>query len=1063
MSPMQKLRLPLLFCGAAILCAAAYNPSIFSSLQWRSIGPQRGGRSITSAGSSSRPFEYYFGAVGGGVWKTMDGGLTWRPITDGQLKSSSVGAVAVSESNPDVIYLGMGETELRGNIMQGDGVYKSADAGKTWTHIGLADTQAISRIRVHPTNPDIVYVAAFGHPYGKNEERGVFRSKDGGKTWQKVLYKSDHAGVVDLCMDPHNPQVLFAAIWDANRTSWSLTSGGPDSGLYKTTDGGDHWTEITRNPGLPKGIIGKIGVAVSGGDSNRIYAIVENENGGVFSSDDAGATWKQVSEDRRLRQRAFYYSRIYADPKVKDTLYVLNTGFYKSTDGGKTYRTIRTPHGDNHDLWIDPNNPLRMINSNDGGGNVSVNGGQSWTGQEFPTAQLYHVAVTKDIPYHVCGAQQDNSTICVSSAQSFGRGGGGGGRGGTPAYAVGGGESGYIAPSPSNANIFYAGSQGALLTRFDRRTGYSKDVQVYPLFFSGESAGSLPERWQWTFPIVFSPLNPDIIYTSSQHLWKTIDEGHSWQKISPDLTRNDSSTLGDSGGPITHDQNGPEIYGTIFTIAPSRKEADTIWTGSDDGVAYITRDAGKNWTQITPQGMPHFARISLIEASPHAAGKAYLAAKNYQLDDRKPYIYKTTDYGKTWTKIVKGIPDNDYVHAVREDPVRPGLLFAGTEHGIYVSFDDGSEWQSISLNLPDTQVPDLLIEGKDLVIATHGRSFYVLDDITPLRQLTSTLVTEDVHLFQPPVAERNVGPARIDYYLSKAADKVTIDILDANGHVVRTFTGSAEEDRARSGGGRGGRGGATAEADSGDAGDDGGGGGFGRGAVQPVPRKEGINHFMWDLRYSGPKTFNGMIFWGAQTNGPMAVPGAYQVRLTANGKTLTEKFELRKDPRLDSVTIADLTEQFNLAMQARDMTTQANEMVILVRELKKQMGDRLKKNQDAPLKTAMDGFREKLTAVEEDVYQVRNRSGQDPLNFPIKLNNKIAALGSSIERGDGKPTAGAYDVLKVLQAQLATQKSRLDGALHADLPVVNKLLVERKLDALTPVTTETKVSTETSQ
>ncbi|MBZ5621145.1 MAG: glycosyl hydrolase [Acidobacteriia bacterium] len=1078
---MRKLRLTLLISTAAGLCAAAaYDPSIFSALQWRSVGPLRGGRSITSTGSPSRPNEYYFGATGGGLWKTTDGGLTWRPITDGQLHSSSVGAVAVSESNPDVVYVGMGETELRGNIMQGDGVYKSIDAGKTWKHVGLADTQAISRIRIHPTNPDLVYVSALGHPYGKNAERGVFRSKDGGATWEKVLFRNDHAGAVDLSMDPHNPQVLFAAIWDANRTPWGLTSGGPSSGLFKTTDGGDHWTEITRNPGLPQepkpgvapagdasGIIGKIGVAVSGADSNRVYAIVENENGGVFFSDDAGATWKKISEDRNLRQRAFYYSRIYADPKAKDTVFVLNTGFYKSTDGGKTYRQLRPPHGDNHDLWIDPNNPQRMINSNDGGGNVSINGGQTWTGQQYATAQLYHVAVTKDIPYHVCGAQQDSSTICVPSAAAGGRGGGGGGRGAAISYSVGGGESGYIAPHPTNPNLFYAGSQGALLTRFDRRTSYTRDIQVYPLFFSGESAGSLPERWQWTFPIVFSPANPDVLYTSSQHLWKTTDDGHSWQKISPDLTRNDAKTLGDSGGPITHDQNGPEIYGTIFTIAPSRKEADTIWTGSDDGLVYLTRDGGKTWNRITPPGMPDFGRVSLIDASPNNPAAAYVAVKNYQNDDRRPYIFKTADYGSTWTKIVNGIPDNDFVHAVREDPGRPGLLFAGTEHGIYVSFDDGAQWQSISLNLPDTQVSDLVIEGKDLVMATHGRSFYILDDITPLRQLTPTLLTEDLHLFHPPAAERNLGAARIDYYLKQPADKITIDILDAKGQVVRSFTGSAEDDRAAGGrGGRGGRGGATAEGDAGApaaeggdeaAGTGGGGGGFGRGGgVAPVPRKAGLNHYQWDQRYPGAKSFAGMIYWSGSTQGPVAVPGTYQVRLTANGKTLTDRFELEKDPRLDNVTIADLAEQFTLAMQVRDKTSEANEMVIEVRELKKQMDDRLKKNQDAALKTVLDSFRAKLTAVEEEVYQVRNRSGQDPLNFPIKLNNKLAALDASIGRGDGKPTAGSYEVFKVLSDLLAVQKARLDAALQTDLPAVDKLLTDRRLDPLIVTTTETK-------
>jgi photosystem II stability/assembly factor-like uncharacterized protein len=945
----------------------------------------------------------------------------------------------------------MGETELRGNIMQGDGVYKSTDAGKTWKPVGLADTQAISRIRVHPGNPDIVYVSALGHPYGKNAERGVFRSKNGGATWEKVLYRNDRAGAVDLCMDPHNPQVLFAAIWDAYRTPWSLSSGGADSGLYKSTDGGDHWTEITRNAGLPKGVIGKIGVTVSGADGNRVYAIVESESGGVFVSDDAGATWKLVSEDRRLRQRAFYYSRIYADPKAKETVYVLNTGMYRSTDGGKTYRTVRTPHGDNHDLWIDPANAQRMIESNDGGANVSMNAGESWTGQQYATAQLYHVAVTRDIPYHVCGAQQDNSTVCVSS-ESAGRGG----RGGGAMYSVGGGESGYIAPHPTNPNIFYAGSQGALLTRFDRRTNYTRDIQVYPMFFSGESAGSLKERWQWTFPIVFSPLDANVLYTSSQHLWRTTDDGHSWLAISPDLTRGDPKTLGDSGGPITHDQNGPEIYGTIFTIAPSRKEKDTIWTGSDDGVVYITRDAGKHWSKITPPGMPDFGRVSLIDASPHDAGTAYVAVKNYQNDDKRPYIFITNDYGKTWRKTVNGIPDYDFVHAVREDPGRKGLLFAGTEHGIYASFDDGGQWQSMALNLPDTQVPDLLIEGTDLVIATHGRSFYMLDDITPLRQLTPQLVTENLHLFHPPAAVRNVGQARIDYFLKQAADKLQIDILDSKGQVVRTYTGSAEDDKRGGRGGRGGPADATADAAAPEEDDGGGGGRFGGGAP-PVPRKAGLNHFAWDLRYPGAKGFQGMIFWGARGGvGPAAVPGPYQVRLSVNGQVLTEKFNVEKDPRIDSVTIADLTEQFKLALQIRDRTTEANEMVITIRELKRQMDARLKEKDDAALKASLDKFRDALTAVEEEVYQVRNRSGQDPLNFPIKLNNKLAALERVVETGDGKPIAGSYTVFKELSDLLAAQKGKLDAALKTDLPAVNKMLGDKGLKALEVTVIETK-------
>ena len=894
-----------------------YDSSVFNALRWRSIGPNRGGRSITCVGSSSRPFEYYFGAVGGGLWKTGDGGLTWKPVTDGQLKSSSVGAVAVSESNPDVVFIGMGETQLRGNVMQGDGVYKTTDAGKTWVNVGLVGTQAISRIRVHPANPDLVYVCALGHPYGPNDERGVFRSKDGGKTWQKVLFRSNHSGAVDLSFDPQNPQVMFAAIWDAYRTPWSLSSGGPESGLFKSTNGGDTWAEITRNAGMPRGVIGKIGVSVSGADGKRIYAIIEAEDGGVFVSDDTGTTWKRISEDRRLRQRAFYYTRLYADPKARDTLYVLNTGFYKSTDGGKTYKTIRVPHGDNHDLWIASNDPQRMINSNDGGGNVSINGGETWTGQEYPTAQLYHVATTKDFPYHVCGAQQDNSTICVSSE------GGGRGRTSPVMYAVGGGESGYIAPHPKNPNLFYAGSQGALLTRFDRSTGHTRDIQVYPLFFSGMPASALKERWQWTFPIVFSPHDANVLYTSSQHLWKTTNDGLSWDRVSPDLTRADPKTLGDSGGPITKDQNGPEIYGTIFTIAPSRLEPNTIWTGSDDGLAYVTRDGGKKWEKITPPGLPEFSRISLIEASPHKPGTAYLAAKRYQLDDRAPYIFKTHDYGKSWTKITNGIRADDYVHAVREDSKRPGLLYAGAEHGIYVSFDDGANWQSLSLNLPDTQVPDIVVEENDLVIATHGRSFYILDDIGVLRQLTPEYANAGVHLFQPRTAIRSVSQTAIDYFLKKPADKINLEILDSKGQVIRTFTGSAEDEKRRT------------TPDEGES--------FGPPAVRPPGRKAGTNRFTWDLRYPGATVFDGMILWSARAeSGPAAPPGNYQVRLTADGQTQSQTFTIKRDPRLANVTDADLFEQFNLAIKVRDKTSEANEMVVLIRDIKSRSRNALK-------------------------------------------------------------------------------------------------------------------------
>ena len=1018
--------------NAAGTSAVPVDASLFSSLRWRNIGPNRGGRSIASTGVVGRPLEYYFGAVGGGLWKTTDGGTTWTPVTDGQIHSSSVGAVAVSESNPDFVYIGMGEACLRGNIMQGDGVYKSTDAGKTWTHMGLADTQIIARVRVHPTNPDLVYVAAFGHPAGPNDQRGIFRSKDGGKTWDRVLFRNDHTGAIDLAIDRNNPKVLYAALWEAYRVSWQMSSGGPGSGLFKSRDGGDTWTEITRNKGLPQGVDGRIGVSISGADSSRVYAIVENENGGVFSSDDAGATWIKVSEDRRLRQRAFYYTHIFADPKNRDTLYVLNTGFYKSSDGGKTYRTIRPQHGDNHDLWIDPNNPQRMINSNDGGANVSVNGGATWTDEDFPTAQLYHVATTKDFPYHVCGAQQDNSTICVQSQQTRARG--------NEMYSVGGGESGYIVPSPLNPNLFYAGSQGALITRYDRSNGQFRDIQPYPRFFSGEPSSALKERWQWTFPIVFSPLDPKTLYISSQHLWKTTDEGQSWVKISPDLTRADARTLGQSGGPITGDMNGPEVFATVFAIAPSRLERGTIWTGSDDGLIYVTRDEGKRWTKITPAGLPDLSRVSLIEASPHKPGTAYVAAKNYLQDDRAPYIFRTDDYGKTWTKIVNGIKAGDYVHAVREDIKRQGLLYAGTEHGIYISFDDGEHWQSLSLNLPDTQLSDIVVEEHDLVIATHGRSFYVLEDIDVLRQTTSEIARSAIHLYQPREAIRSVNQASIYYYLKEPADKVTIEILDASGMVIRTFTGTREEEKKAEA-----RRPDTPASEESD---------FGPGPPRTRLTNAGLTRFVWDLRYSGATVFPGMILWSANAGqGPVAAPGTYQVRLTVGDHVQTQKVAVKMDPRLIGVTEKDLQEQFDLAMKIRDKTSEANRAVVLIRDFRKQAKERVDKTKDSQIRAAVDALMKKLSDVEEEIYQVRNQSNQDPLNFPIKLNNRIAALRRSVETGDARPTNASYIVFKELSAELDVQLAKLKALVDGELVTLNKLLGEKSLE---PIRSEAK-------
>jgi len=1006
------------------------NAGPFGALHWRSLGPERGGRSLAVAGSTARPFEYYFGATGGGLWKSTDGGTTWKPVTDGQITSSSIGAVAVAPSNPDIVYIGTGEADIRGNVIQGDGAYKSTDAGKTWTKIGLAETQNISKIRVDPTNPDLVYVAAFGHHAAPNPDRGVFRSKDGGKTWEKVLYRDDKTGAIDIALDPNNPHVLYAALWEAFRNSHMMSSGGPGSGLFKSTDGGDHWTEISRNPGLPKGVLGKIGVSVSGADSNRVYAQVEAEDGGFFSSDDAGATWKLVTQDRNLRQRAFYYTHVFADPKNKDLVYELNVGFMKSTDAGKTWTQLRPPHGDNHDMWIDPANPARMIEANDGSANVSVNAGQTWTDQDVPTPQFYHVITTSDIPYHVCGAQQDNSTACVSSEPAGGGPGGGTGGADLVFYSVGGGESGYIANDPRNPDIFFAGSYGGLITRFDRKTGQLREVNPYPDNPMGYPSKDIAERFQWTFPIVYSPTDPSVLYVSSQHVWKTTNEGQSWTRISPDLTRHDPSTMQGSGGPITKDETGVETYAVVFALAPSPKDGNLIWAGSDDGYVQITRDGGKSWKNVTPKDMPDFARISIIEASPFRPGTAYVAANHYQHDDFKPYVYRTDDYGETWTKIVNGIGDRDFARVIREDPQRAKLLYLGTEHGIYVSFDDGANWQSLKQGLTDTPVHDIKVEARDLVIATHGRGFYVMDNISPLRQWGAQ-TTSNLYLFKPDDVLRGLDRSlAIDYSLKQPVQKVTVDFMDAQGKVIRTYTGTPADFEKKP---------AAAPVPE---------EGFRAPQEPKAPVSAGVHRLNWDIRYPGAVDFPGMIMWAASTRGPMAPPGTYQVRVTADGESQTQPFAIRREPHLlANVTDADLQKQFDLAMKVRNRTSDANEAVLLVRGIKPQIKDRQQKldSKEGPTAKALDDLEKSLSTVEGEIYQVKNQSGQDPLNFPIKLNNKIAALQGVIESADMPPTQQSEEVFDMLSTRLAAQLEILDNTVKTKLPQVNQLLKKQKL------------------
>ncbi len=1035
--------------------AAAVDSALLATHRWRNIGPDRGGRSIAVAGVRGQRNVAYFGATGGGLWKTTDGGENWQPVTDGKIRSASVGAVAVSETNPNLVFIGMGETCIRGNIMPGDGVYRSTDAGRTWTHVGFSESHGISKIRIHPTNPNIVFVAAFGKYSVPNEERGVFKSTDGGDTWRKVLYRDPRTAAIDISIDPSNPNVMYAALWEAYRKEYQMSSGGPGSGLFKSTDGGETWTEITRNQGLPSGVVGRIGVAVSGADGNRVYALVENEKGGLFRSSDAGATWTLVNENRAIRQRAFYYTHVFADTKNADVVYMQNTALFRSTNGGRTTRTLGGTHGDHHDLWIDPDDPAHIIDGNDGGGAVSTNTGGRWSAQDFPTEQFYHVITTKHIPYHVCGSQQDNSTICTPFNWNVGGGGfGGGGAGGgaaprTPtemtaggmavSYVAGGGEPGYMAPDPLDPDVFYAGTNnGRYLDKFNRRLGTSREVNPYPWFYSGEPSKEIKERWQWTFPIIFSQADPRTLYVSSQRLWRTRDGGRTWTAVSGDLTRHAAETQEKSGGPITGDMNGPEVYGTIFSVGPGKTDVNIIWTGSDDGLVHVTRNGGTTWTNVTPKEMPDFGRVSQIDASRFSPGTAYISARRPLLNDLSPHIFKTNDFGRTWTKIVNGIRADAYVHTVREDPTRRGLLYAGTQHGVYISYDDGATWQSLSLNLPDVPVADLIVEGNELVIGTHGRGFWVLDNIAPLRQYSPAVLAADAHIFTPPNGVRSGPTVAISYWLKSVPTNARLEILDSAGTVLRTYepdtikvdsmppnataADSARIDSVRT----------AANAARQVTG-------------TPMPRTAGLNTLAWDLRAQGVERFRGMILWGASTNGPVVPPGRYTVRLTADNRTVTAPVRVARNPWISDVTDADMQAQFAFSRRVRDRATEANRAVIEIRRVKSQLENRLQRSNDAALSSAGTTLRTNASAVEENVYQVRNQSGQDPLNFPIKVNNRLANLLSMAERGDGRPTNNMPEIFGILSRELGGYLTRLDEVWKSDLAAVNRELGRLRL------------------
>ncbi len=1041
---MKHFRLLLFLCLPLLLLAQ--QPDLLHDLRFRLVGPFRAGRVVAVSGVPSQPSVYYFGSVGGGVWKTSDSGASWANISDGFFKTASVGAIAVADSDPNVIYVGMGEACVRGNASNGDGVYKSSDGGKTWRNVGLQDSYHIGAVKVHPKNPDIVYVAALGHLWGPNDTRGVYRSTDGGATWKQVFTRGRDAGAVDLAFDPSNPRVLYAGFWQVRRNPYHFDSGGPGSGLFKSTDGGDTWTDISRTPGLPRGVLGRIGVTVSPANPERVWAIVEAAEGGVFRSDNAGRTWTKVNEQSILRQRAWYYSHIFADPQSADTLYALNVGMYRSIDGGRTWTAMSPPHGDNHALWIAPDNPQRMVQGNDGGATITTDGGHVWsTVMNQPTAQFYRVALDNDFPYNIYGAQQDNSTVRTASRT------GGAGITERDWYDVGGGESGWIAPDPLNSEIVYAGSYDGLITRQDHRTGQMRNITAWPDNPMGYGVEAMKYRFQWSYPIVFSPHDPKTMYIGANVLMKTANEGQSWEVISPDLTRNDKSKMGTSGGPITQDNTSIEYYCTIFTAVESPVTKNVIWVGSDDGLVHVTRDA-KNWSNVTPKDMPEWIQINSIDASPHDAGTAYVAATMYKSDDFRPYLYKTSDYGKTWKKIVNGIPNTAFTRVIREDPNRKGLLVAGTEFGLYISYDDGESWKPFQLNLPITPVTDVAFHKREqeMVVATQGRAFYVLDDMPLLYQLNGGAPTGDAHLFKPKDAyrfgaggrggggggrgsaaagENPAGGAVVYYSLkSKPQGDITMEFLDSAGKVVNTFSSKAvEQPRAPAG---------FEEEEN----------PFRNAGPQRLPVQVGMNRFVWNLRYPDATSFPGLIMWAGSVTGPRVSPGAYQVRLTVDGKAQTQPFQVKKDPRL-TTTPEEYTKQITLALQIRDKLSETNASVVKIREVRKQLDDYTKRD-DKRIADAASALVKKLTAVEEELYQTKNRASEDPLNYPIKLNNKLAGVLGVVSLSDYQPTAQSYMVYEDLATRVNAQLKTLNSLLTADLTAFNKLIHDANVPAV---------------
>ncbi|MBU0697340.1 MAG: glycosyl hydrolase, partial [Bacteroidetes bacterium] len=899
-----------------------YDSVLYTNLKYREIGPFRGGRSAAVVGDLKEKNTFYMGATGGGVWKTQDGGSNWKNISD-KYFGGTIGAVAIAPSDNSIIYVGEGENSLRGNVSEGiDGIWKSEDGGRSWANIGLKNTRHITRIIIDPKNSDIVWVAASGHLFGPSDDRGVYKTTDGGKIWKKVLFSNNQAGAIDLVMEPGNPKVFFATTWQVIRTPYSMESGGIGSGLWKSEDGGENWKNISKSKGLPKDTLGILGVAISPSNPDRVYTIIESKEGGLFRSDDAGKTFTKVNSQNEIRQRAWYYSKVFVDPKDENTVYVLNVNFLRSRNGGKTFETIRTPHGDHHDLWIDPEDPNRMIIGDDGGAQVSFDGGENWSSvQNQPTAQFYRVSTDNHFPYRILGAQQDNSTVRILSRTNSGS------ITTDDWMPTAGAESGYVVADPLNPDIVYGGNYGGYLSRLDHKTGENRAISVWPDNPMGSGADVLKYRFQWNFPILFSPHNSKVLYTAGNVLFKTINEGQSWEAISPDLTRDDKKRQGPSGGIITKDNTSVEYYSTIFTVQESPLEENLIWTGSDDGLLYLTKDGGKNWQNVTPKGMPEWMMFNSIDSDPFQKGTAYVVGTKYKSDDFTPYIYKTADYGQSWKLITDGIPSNHFVRVVRADQKRPGLLYAGTEYGMYISYNDGESWKPFQLNLPIVPITDLTIKGNDLIVATQGRAFWVLDDLSQIQQLKSGIAKANLFVFKPGDSYRTDGyqsakvknagmnPPNgvvINYFLKTVTDsaQVSIKIYDSNKQLIRDYSTKGKAD-------------------------------------EKIEVNSGMNQFVWNLSYPAVEKIEGMILWNGNVSGPKVPPGNYYAMVKTKADSSMVAFTVKPDPNYN-LSSADYQEQFDFLMMVKKKFEATQNAIIDIRKIRSQIETFTSRGKDLP-------------------------------------------------------------------------------------------------------------------